>query len=330
MIRARSLQQGACPIIKRKGPLEQPAAIGLRSIAAASVLMAASSALAPLIDALSKGLVESYAVVFVVWMRFMGHTVLAGLAVLFRHRSFRPLRPSKLQFLRGAAQFVSSLALVWSLRYLSLATALILVFSAPLLVIVFRRICARPGSDLGNLVLAGAGFAGVFLVYLPAGSADPLGVALAVAAALTLSLCFLLTGVTASRSDSLSNSFHVAFPSFLLGLPLILFGFELPELADLGSLLALGLLSALCHALISAAMRTRVSSAVTPIAYLEIPFAMFYGFLLFAQPPRPEEVAGGCAIVAAGLAIAFRLRRGELRTLRRFPLRRGSDLPTAG
>ena len=281
---------------------------------AASVLMALSSALAPMIDALNKGLVEGYAVVFIVWMRFMGHTVLAGLAVVLWHRSLRPLRPNKLQFLRGTAQFVSSIALVWSLRYLSLATAVILVFSAPLLVVLLRRICGRPGADFVNLLLAAAGFAGVLLIYLPTSAAHPLGVALAVAAALSLSLCFLLTGVTAARSDSLVNSFHVAFPSFLLGLPLLGYGFKVPTTADLGPLLALGCLSALCHVLISAAMRSRVSSTVTPIAYLEIPFAMLYGALIFAQSPTPAEIVSGCSIVLAGLAIACRLHRGEGRT----------------
>lgn len=273
--------------------------------------MAASAALAPLVDAFSKDLVASYAVVFIVWARFAGHAFVAALGVLVRHRSPRPLLPSRLQALRGVAQFLSSLALVGSLRYLPLSTALTLVFSAPLLVVLLGRLRGRPGSDSINLLLAGAGFAGVFAIYLPADTVDPLGFALAIASALTLSLCFFLTGITASRSDSLVNSFHVALPSVLLGLPLLPFVVEAPAMGDLAAFLALGMLSALCHVLISAGMRSPVADAVTPIAYLEVPFAMLYGLVFFLHWPRSEELAGGCAIVAAGLAIAWRLQRIE-------------------
>ncbi|MGK9230364.1 EamA family transporter [Inquilinus limosus] len=277
--------------------------------AGAVLLMAASAALAPLADAAGKELITAYAAVQIAWMRFAVHAVLAGGAAVATGGGLAALRPTRLQLLRGSAQFASSLCLLWALALLPLGAALIIVFTAPLLLLLARAALRCPDADGAAVALSLLCLAGIAVGYAQSPEISPAGAGLAIAAAVLLALCFGLTARTARTAGGFANSFHIAAPGAVLGLaPMIVLG-RWPEGADWLVAGLIGVISALTHALIAWAMRLHRSGALPSIGYLEIPFALAYGWLLFGQAPTRAETAGAVLILLAAGGIALRLNR---------------------
>ncbi|MGO4123817.1 hypothetical protein AB4Z01_05425 [Inquilinus sp. YAF38] len=284
-------------------------AVPITPAAGAVLLMAASAALAPLADAAGKELITVYAAVQIAWMRFAVHAVLAGGAAVASEGGLAALRPTWLQLLRGGAQFASSLCLLWSLALLPLGAALVIVFTAPLLLLLARAAWRCPDADGTTVALSLLCLAGIAGGYAQSPGISPAGAGLAFAAAALLALCFGLTARTARMTGGFANSFHIAAPGAVLGLvPMIVLG-RWPDGADWLVAGLIGVVSALTHALIAWAMRLHRSGALPSIGYLEIPFALVYGWLLFGHAPTPAETAGAALILLAAGGIALRLNR---------------------
>lgn len=281
-----------------------------KELITAAILMALGSAIAPLIDATGKMLTATLGVLQIVWIRYAVHS--ASMATLSLLQGNRPgkLIPSWIQVIRGTCQYASSLFLLASLKTLALPSALVIAFLAPLFVVCMRGFLRLPGGDLGSILIAGIGFLGVFLTYAPALTQyDVLGSLYALAAAILFSLYLLLTGFVAASTSSIVNSFHTSLPGCLLGLPFMVGAIGALPSFDAFILVSIGLLSALSHLLISAAMKTEFSSAIAPICYVELPAGMLYGLLLFSHEPNAFEVIGSAIVSAAGIGILFRLNR---------------------
>lgn len=278
-------------------------------VTGAVLLMATSAALAPLADAAGKDLVAAYAAVQIAWMRFALHAVLAGGAAVAAEGGLAALRPTRLQLLRGCAQFASSLCLLWALALLPLGAALVIVFTAPLLLLLARAALHCPDADGVTVALSLLCLAGIAIGYARSPDISPAGAGLAFAAAALLALCFGLTARTARTAGGFANSFHIAAPGAVLGLvPMLALG-RWPEGTDWLVAGLIGVVSALTHALIAWAMRLYRSGALPSIGYLEIPFALAYGWLLFGHAPTPAETAGAALVLLAAGGIALRLNR---------------------
>ncbi|WFU49123.1 DMT family transporter [Sinorhizobium terangae] len=281
-------------------------------VATAVALMVAGSALAPLIDAAGKKMVASYAVFQIVWIRYAVHAFTTGTLTAVGRQGVEALKPTKVQLLRGAAQFGSTLFFMAALRTLSLTSALVIVFLAPLIVVIVRSALGLAGADRRSVLIAALGALGVLFAYAPQlTSFQPIGGLCAIVAAILLALYFLVTGHVAATSGSIVNSFHTAWPGAVLGAPFALISFANPTAPDWLILIGMGLTSALSHFLVSAAMRTPFSSSIAPAAYVEVPAGAFYAALLFGHYPTPSEIIGGVMVVVAGMCIALHLGRGK-------------------
>ena len=116
----------------------------------------------------------------------------------------------------------------------------------------------------------------------------------------------LLTAVAYVSVRQLGRSEHpqvivLWFPmvSIPLSLPLVLLNPVLPTPAELGWLVGIGLFTQLGQIGLTHGLIQLSAARATTISYLQVAFAMVWGWLWFGEPPRLAMVAGAALILSS-------------------------------
>ncbi|MEE4118880.1 MAG: DMT family transporter [Paracoccaceae bacterium] len=275
--------------------------------------------LAPLADALAKMLGDSVPLLQVVAVRFVAQAVLLVPLVLALGGVLRvPRGLWPVVVLRTLLHVVGIALMFLSLRFLPLADAIAIAYIMPFLVLIVGGLVL--GEEVGwrRALACAAGFAGTLMVLQPslrdvgAPALLPLGVAVAFAAfmLLTRKVARAMGPLELQAVNGLIGS------ALLVPLSLLAEGSGHPELDPvmpdahaLWLLAGIGALGTGAHLALTWSLRFAPAATVAPMQYLEIPFAVLLGLLLFAELPGPLSFAGIALVMAAGLVIILREQR---------------------
>jgi drug/metabolite transporter (DMT)-like permease len=245
------------------------------------------------LDTVTKQLVAQYDVPLVAAIRYA--VQLALIVAIFGPRDRARLvtaRRPVLALVRGLCLAASACFMSLALQRLPLAETTAIIYMAPLLVVLLAGpVLAERAGPRGWIGVFG-GLAGVLMVVRPGSGLDPLGVAFAVANAVTTAAYYLL-----SRRLSLSDNttvllFYAAAAGALVFVPALPWlWFKTPPTHETGGLLlAVGALSLLGHGLLTSANRYAPASTIALLSYTQIMWATLLGWLIFGQ--RPDVLAG--------------------------------------
>ncbi len=237
--------------------------------------------------------------------------VLLGWMALKGRRAVFSARDLGGQLLCGVLLIATMFLFTYSLPYLALADAILLVYSAPL----FVTALATPllGEAVGwrrwSAVLVG--FLGVAVVMRPAGTTFQLAALMPFTAAVTLALRDIQIRRMASEIPTLTVVLLSGLLILLASLATWPFGWVRPSPAEL-SLVGLGSLFFLAgQILMVAALRRAEAAVVTPFKYSAIVWAGLFGALLWGDLPDRWDLTGAGLIIASGLYILHRERVGR-------------------
>ena len=246
--------------------------------------------------AVSIGLIDEIGAGGAAWLRLFWAGVLFLLVVRPRPAQFTPAA-LRAGVALGVVTAGVTLLFMAAVSRLPLGTASALEFLGPLGVAVWR---SHGVARVWALVAAG----GVVCLTQPwAGSADPVGVAYALAAALCWAAYILLTqrvGEEVAGIAGLSISMPVAALVATAVAGPGVFGRLTPELLLMGLGLAI-LLPVVPFALELLALRRLTAAAFGTLMALEPAFALVIGLLALHQVPGSLSVLGIALVVAAGI-----------------------------
>ena len=212
------------------------------------------------------------------------------------------VRPSKigipLLMLRGSLGAFYMLAYFYTIAYMPLVDAIILVNLSPVFSFIFAAIFLReklPGRMGFILPLI---FAGAMLTINPLGYSTYSAVALfGIGAA-------VLSGAAGVCIRYLSRSFHAyeiilyfMVAATLISLPLMWRDFVVPDSWDLFLLVTMGVVSLLAQVFLTKAFTHENAVIVEIVRYIGILFNAFWGFAIWAEIPTWNVVVGGVLIV---------------------------------
>ena len=276
-------------------------------------LMVSAMLVVPGLDTMAKVLIERLSPVQVAAGRFLMQTLVLLPVVIVAGRLGAPTR---LQALAGAFLGLALLCLNMALTALPVANAIAIFFVEPLLLTLLGA--AVLGERLGwrRLSAVAVGLVGSLIVLQPNLAAYGWAAAWPLATAVLFS-CYILTMRVMTRTGSrLAMQFWMgAFAALVLsvaaaageiGDPAVV---QMPTADELALFLAMGLLAAVAHAMIIAAVARVEAGVVAPFQYLEILSATLLGWLVFGDFPDPVTWAGTALIVAAGIYVFQRERR---------------------
>ena len=292
-----------------------------KQIALGILLLAAGLAVFSLQDVIMKLFSSQIALQQVIFFRGLVTITIVGTLLALQNgaRAFVTKRPG-LCLLRGVAGFGCFTTFSMALAVLPLAEAMPLYYTSPLFVIMLavpllgETIRAR--SWLAVLI----GFGGVLLIARPTALGVDPAMILALCAALAYSAQSLLARKLGATESALTMTFYsqIAFV-VLSGSTALLFGqgsldvvshpslqylfraWAVPSTEQTLLILVLGVIGTIGFLCISQAYRLGPASRIAPFEYSSLPFAVFWGWLIWNDAPTGPVMVGSLLIVGSGL-----------------------------
>jgi len=224
-------------------------------------------------------------------------------------RGAAALRPNDLpgQLWRGAVHTAGLLLWFIALPHVPLADMTAIGFTNPIFIMLGAVFFLRERSVPARWIAAAIGFGGVLIVVAPQLSGGSGYYQLVMLGASPLfAASFLITKALTKRD---SAPVIVAWQSItvsLFSLPFALPGWTWPTTTQWAWFVLAGMLGSAGHYAMTRAFRLADMSVVQPVRFLELGWAVLFGFLVFGDLPGPTTLAGAAVILGATTWIARR------------------------
>lgn len=204
----------------------------------------------------------------------------------------------------------------YAFAHLPLADSQAISFSRVLFVTILAVWLLKEKVGVRRWTAVGIGFAGVLIMLRPTGGEMP---SIAVIAALASAFLFGVTLVTVKDlTRDHSTLTLVAWTNLfttVVGLPFAFLAWKQPDLADFALFLAMGFAGVGAQSCYVRALSTADASLMGLIDYVRLPFAILFGWLIFAEKPDALMLAGALVIIASTIYITWREAREPVVTL---------------
>lgn len=287
------------------------------------LLMLGFCALAPLGDSIAKILGGQVSLGQLLGARFAIQVILLlPLVVFFRPRLRFSTKMMVLITFRTGLHILGIGGMFLALRYLPLADAIAIAFVMPFIMLILGKTVLNEEIGKHRLSACAVGFAGTLLVVQPSFANVGAPALLPLFVAVVFALFMLTTRQIAKQIDAVSLQFISGIIASLFLIPLLLLSpdnwsfstLTKPDLNQSLLLLALGSIGTVAHLLMTWSLRFAPTATLAPMQYLEIPFAVAFGWLFFREIPGGLAAFGIGVTIAAGLYVFHRERINSVST----------------
>lgn len=229
-----------------------------------------------------------------------------GLGVLRTEHPFAHVK-------RALSQFCSMTSLFIAFKFMPLAGAIAISFSAPLFTTLLSILILKERVGIHRWSALLLGFAGVLFVTRPGPGLLQSGALFALANAVLIStVAIAIRRMSRTESTETLTFYQLTLITCFTALLLPL-GFALPAWQDALFLALAGLGNGVAQYWWTKALHLAPPSAVTPFNYLSLVWATIIGYLVWGDAPTRRLVIGSAIVVGSGLYILWRetVRRRE-------------------
>ena len=264
-----------------------------------------------LLDTITKFTTARYPVPVLVWARYAVQFV-AMLVWLGPSMRFDLVRTKRLrmQVFRGMLLLASSLFFVTALRSLPLAEATSLNYTTPIIVVLMARVILHERMTRARIAFVAVGAAGMLLIVQPGTDVFRGGAVFGLAAAVFYA-CYQVTTRMMSGENPRVLLFYPAIMGTLV-MSILAPGFDWPASMPWTHVLLIvvgGLFGTLGHFLFILAFRHAPASAITPFTYVQLVWAMLFGWIFYRDFPNAIAIVGMAVIAGSGLLMTLHERR---------------------
>ena len=264
-----------------------------------------------ILDVSAKWLVQSLPLLQIVFLRFLGHTVITAAVMVPRSRMnlLRTRRPW-LQLLRAMMLPCMTAMNFWALQYLQLAETGAIMFLAPVVVAVLGVRLLGERLDTGRWIAIVVGFLGVVIILQPGSQGFHPAMLVSLLQTVIYACFILLTRVLASVDRPESTNFLSALGSTIVIAPFALAVWQMPASAlEWFLVFVTGVAGGFGHYLLALAHRFAPASTLSPFIYQQIVYMSLLGYVVFGDVPRSAVVLGAAVVIASGLYLLVKERR---------------------
>lgn len=261
-------------------------------------------------DAISKHLTETLAVPQILAVRFWVFLtfamILAGGSGFVRTaRSAK----SRIQVLRGLVMVGQMSAFIVAVRVMPLADVHAIFAAAPMLVMVLAAVFLSERIGPRRIAAVAVSFIGVLIIVRPGTTVFEPASLIALGGAGCWAVFQILLRVVGRTDSAETTTLYSAMAGFVCFSAAAPFVWQAPAPEAWAWLIALGLLGACGHFLLSTAYRHAPASTLQPFAYSMPVWAALIGWAAFSHIPDGWTLTGGGIVVASGL---YALRRERI------------------
>ena len=263
-------------------------------------------------DAGSKLLAQDYAIIQILWVRFLSLLAVSGWLAARHGKGGLITRRFWLQSLRSLMLMVEIGLFILTITVLPLADAHAILAISPLIVTALSVPLLGEKVGIRRWTAVGVASIGMLIILRPGfGVIHPMALVALLCAGMW-SLYQILTRIVSRTDPPLTTLFYTALIGALALTVIGPFYWRAPD-AQGGALFALvAVLGASGHYLLIKALQLAPASLLQPFAYTVLVWATLVGFTVFGDLPDLLTVVGASIIVASGL-YTFARERARLR-----------------
>ena len=234
---------------------------------------------------------------------------LCGLIPLFflipkeRYFNFHKTNRRFLHFKRCASGLIAIVAIFIALRKLPLATVVSISFAAPVFTTVMSIFLLNEKVGLYRWLAVIVGFIGIIIISEPGFSSMNLYYLYPIVFCLGLSYVAIAIKQLSETEPVWLISFYFSLSIMILSFFTIPQGWLLPNIKDLLLLSLLGILGGLANLWLTQSYKFSDVSLVTPLKYLALIFAIFFGYIIWGEVPTYKTLIGSLLVVFSSIII---------------------------
>ena len=223
-----------------------------------------------------------------------------------RRKNFYYTKRAKLHFLRCAFGLIALVAIFIALRNLPLATVVSISFAAPIFTTIFSIFLLREKVGIFRWLAVIIGFVGIIIITEPGLSSVNIYYIYPIIFCLGLSYVAIAIRQLSKTEPVWLISLYFSVAITLLSLFTIPYGWIMPSLYDLAFLSFIGFFGGVANLWLSQSYKYSEVSLVTPLKYLALVFAIFFGYLIWGEIPTIKTLMGAGLVIISSLIIVRR------------------------
>ncbi len=228
--------------------------------------------------------------------------LLGGMKGTFRGKNL------KINLFRAALNFTLAMILNYSYKIFPLADVYTMIFTKPFMIALLAFWFFRERASRTQWLAIIAGFTGVMIAMRPGTEGfDPM-LFLPLTATAMIALLFF-TARFLDRPSAFSAGFFPTLGVAVLAFPLMAADFIVPEIGHMAVFVLIGVAAAVGMTAVSLAFRIAASSVVAPFLYIEMLWALVFGWLIFGDVPDFWMLVGAGIIILSGIYLLLSERR---------------------
>ena len=247
---------------------------------------------------------ENYPVGQVLFFRgFCGMIPIFFLIPKERYLNFYKTNRPFLHFKRCISGLIAIIAIFIALRKLPLATVVSITFAAPIFTTILSIFFLNEKVGLYRWLAVFVGFIGILIISEP--GFNSLNIYYIYPVIFCLGLSYVAIAI---RQLSLTEpvwliGLYFSFSIMIVSLFTLPQGWVFPSLKDLFLLSLLGILGGLANLWLTQSYKFSEVSLVTPLKYLALVFAIFFGYLFWDEIPTVKTLIGSSLVIISSIII---------------------------
>ena len=215
---------------------------------------------------------------------------------------YRTKRPF-LHLQRCLSGLIAIVAIFIALRKLPLATVTSISFAAPIFTTILSIVLLNEKVGFYRWLAVLMGFIGILIISEPGFSSMNIYYVYPIIFCLGLSYVAITIKQLSSTEPVWLISFYFSLSIMIMSFFTISNGWIFPNIIDLALLSLLGILGGLANLWLTQSYKFSDVSLVTPLKYLGLIFAIFFGYIFWSEIPTSKTLIGSIFVITSSIII---------------------------
>ncbi len=247
---------------------------------------------------------DNYPIGEVLFFRgFCGVIPLLFLIPKEKYSSFYKTKKPFLHFKRCLSGLIAIVAIFIALRKLPLATVTSISFAAPIFTTLLSIFLLSEKVGFYRWLAVLVGFIGIIIISEPGFNSMNIYYIYPIIFCLGLSYVAITIKQLSSTEPVWLISFYFSISIMIMSFFTIPSGWVFPNMIDLLLLSLLGLLGGLANLWLTQSYKFSDVSLVTPLKYLGLIFAIFFGYIFWSEVPSTKTLIGSVLVITSSVII---------------------------
>ncbi|MBL4743712.1 MAG: DMT family transporter [Cycloclasticus sp.] len=209
-----------------------------------------------------------------------------------------------LLFARGLVGFLALICVFYALTHLPLAEATVLQYLNPMFTVVLALVFLKESATQGSLICIALSFVGLLVIVQPDFvistsiiEFENIAIMAAVAGAFGSAIAYTLVRSLNKTEHPLVIVIYFPLVALPISVALLWNDFVMPQGVEWLYLLAIGVATQIGQIGLTKSMQTETAGRATSFSYLQVVFAVVFGFIFYSEMPSSETLFGAGFII---------------------------------